>query len=353
MPALDPLRTLLLAFTGWVSRHQAEVIEYLIEENRVLKEQMAGKALRLDDDQRRRLAAKAKVLDRKTLERVAAIVTPDTLLRWHRQLIALKWTYPRTVPGRPCIIRVIRELIVRMATENSTWGYARIQGELKGLGHKVARSTIAKVLKQNGIPPAPDRPTSWKTFLRAHWGRVAAMDFLTAEVWTPKGLETQHVLFAIDLKTRRVECAGITPNPTEAFMAQVARNLTDPKDGFLREHVALIIDRDSKFTACFQETLEKTGVEVVRTPYMAPNANAFAERFVLSTKSECLERMILFGRRRLHRAVGEYIAHFNWERHHQGIDAVPFPRNRGSMHGRVRSHERLGGLLRHYRRAAA
>ena len=344
---------MLLAFTGWVSRHQAEVIEYLIEENRVLKEQMEGKALRLNDDQRRRLAAKAKVLDRKTLERVATIVTPDTLLRWHRQLIALKWTYRRNGPGRPGIMKVIRELTVRMATENSTWGYARIQGELKGLGHKVARSTVANVLKQNGILPAPGRPTSWRTFLRGHWGRVAAMDFLTTEVWTPRGLETQHVLFAIDLKTRRVECAGITPHPTEAFMVQVARNLTDPVDGFLRDHRALIIDRDCKFTASFRETLEKAGVEVVLTPYMAPNANAFAERFVLSIKSECLERMIFFGHRRFRRAVAEYIAHYNRERHHQGIDAVPAPRNQGARLGRVRSHERLGGFLRHYRRAAA
>ncbi|NOT29072.1 MAG: hypothetical protein HOP15_01345 [Planctomycetes bacterium] len=217
-------------FAGWINRHQAEVIEYLVEENRVLKEQMQGKALRLNDDQRRRLAAKAKVLDRKTLERIATIVTPDTLMRWHRQLIALKWTFDRKGPGRPGIVKVIRALIVRMASEN-TWGCARIQGELKGLEHRVARSTIAKVLKENGILPAPERPTSWRTFLRAHWGRVAGMDFMTAEVWTPKGLETQHVLFAIDLKTRRVEIAGITPHPTEAFMTQVAREKQPPLSG--------------------------------------------------------------------------------------------------------------------------
>lgn len=251
-------------------------------------------------------------------------------------------------------MKVIRELIVRMATENSTWGYARIQGELKGLGHRVARSTVAKVLKENGILPAPERPTSGRTFLRAHWGRVAAMDFLTAEVWTPRGLETQHVLFAIDLATRRVDVAGITPHPTEAFMAQVARNLTDPGDGFLRGKRALIIDRDSKFTDGFRETIRQAGVRVVLTPYMAPNANAFAERFVLSVKSECLERMIFFGRRRLRRAVGEYIAHYNGERHHQGIDAVPAPnRPKGEPFGAVRSHERLGGLLRCYSRTAS
>jgi hypothetical protein len=171
MHGVHALRGLLLAFAGWISRHQAEVIEYLLEENRVLEEQMNGRALRLNDDQRRRLAAKAKVLDRKLLERVATIVTPDTLMRWHRQLIALKWTFERHGPGRPGIMRTIRALIVRMAGENSTWGYTRVQGELKTLGHRVARSTIAKVLKESGIAPAPERPTSWRTFMRAHWGR--------------------------------------------------------------------------------------------------------------------------------------------------------------------------------------
>jgi transposase InsO family protein len=249
-------------------------------------------------------------------------------------------------------MKVIRELIVRMARENSTWGYARIQGELKGLGHKVARSTVAMVPKENGILPAP-RPTSWRTFLRAHWGSVAAMDFLTAEVWTPKGLETQHVLFAIDLATRCVEVVGITPHPTESFMAQVARNLTDHGDGFLRDHRALIIDRDSKFTEGFREAMRQAGVRVVRTPYMAPNANAFAERFLLSIKSECLERMIFFWHRRFRRAVGEYIAHYNGERHHQGYDGIPVPRSQRSRLGRVQCHERLGGLLRHYSRTAA
>ncbi len=161
------------------------------------------------------------------------------------------------------------------------------------------------------------------------------------------------MLFALDLKTRCVEVAGITPHPTEAFMAQVARNLTDPADGFLRDHLALIIDRDTKFTEGFRETLRQAGVEVVLTPYMAPNANAFAERFVLSIKAECFERMIFFGRRHLRRAVGEYLAHYNGERHHQGIDAVPVPSRSGARLGRVRSHERLGGILRHYYRAAA
>lgn len=250
-------------------------------------------------------------------------------------------------------MKAIRALIVRMARENSTWGYARIRGELKGLGHRVARSSIAKVLKENGILPAPDRPTSWRTFLRAHWGRVAAMDFMTAEVWTSRGLETQYVLFAQDLETRRVELAGITPHPTESFMTQVALNLTDPIDGFLRNHVALICDRDSKFTDHFKDFLRNAGVEVVVIPYLAPNCNAFAERFVLSIKSECLERMIFSGRRRFRGAVEQYIQYFNAERPHQGIGNAPISGRSSPRLGRVRCRERLGGLLKHYYRDAA
>ena len=176
---------------------------------------------------------------------------------------------------------------------------------------------------------------------------------LTAEVWTKHGLETQYVLFAMDLKTRRVELAGITAHPTEAFMSQVARNLTDPVDGFLRDHLALICDRDTKFTEQFQTVLESAGVEVVLTPYMAPNCNAFAERFVLSIKSECLERMIFFGHRRFRRAVTEFIQHFNGERHHHGIDGVPTPAECRPRTARVQCRERLGGLLKHYYRAAS
>jgi hypothetical protein len=185
-----PLQVLLLTVSGIVNRHQTNVIAYLVEENRVLKEQMSGRSLRLTDDQRRRLAAKAKLLGRRALDSVATIVTPDTLMRWHRRLIALKWTYQTKRVGRPGLMKAIAALIVRMARENSSWGYCRIQGELKELGHRVAPSTIAGVLKANGIKPAPDRPSSWRVFLKAHWGQVAATDFLSVEVWTPRGLIT-------------------------------------------------------------------------------------------------------------------------------------------------------------------
>ena len=347
-----PLQVLLMTFSGLVNRHQADVIAYLVEENRVLKEQMKGRKLRLTDDQRRRLAAKAKLLGRQVLNQLATIVTPDALLRWHRRLIAFKWTFEAKRVGRPGLMKAIKALIVRMALENPSWGYCRIKGELKGLGHSVARSTIAKVLKENGIKPAPDRPSSWRSFLLAHWGQIAGMDFFTTEVWTPHGLVTHYVLFVIDLKTRRVQIAGITPSPDEAFMAQVARNLTDYVDGFLRDHRFLILDRDSKFTKQFKDTLKSAGVNVILSPFQAPNCNAFAERFVLSIKSECLNRMIFFGEGSLRRACSSFLEHYHSERAHQGLGNERIERVEHGGAGDVECSERLGGLLKHYRRAA-
>jgi len=347
-----PIRVLLMTLSGLVNRHQADVISYLVEENRVLKEQMKGRRLRLTDDQRRRLAVKAKLLGRRALNQVATIVTPDTLMRWHRRLIALKWTYgARERVGRPGLMKRIKELIVRMALENSSWGYCRIQGELKAVGHTVASTTIANVLKENGIKPAPDRPSSWRSFLKAHWGLIAATDFFSVEVWTPKGLRTYYVLFVIDLKSRAVTIGGITRHPNEFFMAQMARDLTDCMDGFLRNHRFLILDRDSKFTDLFRSTLRGAGVKPIRTPYQAPNCNAFAEGVVLSIKSECLDRMIFFGERSLRRAVAAYVDHYHAERAHQGLGNERIkPGEPGT--GDVRCTERLGGILKHYSRAA-
>ncbi len=313
---------------------------------------MKGRRLRLTDEQRRRLAAKGKRLGRQTLNRVATIVTPDTILRWHRRLIALKWTHEAKRVGRPGLMKAIAALIVRMAQENSSWGYCRIQGELKQLGHRVAPSTIAKVLKDNGIKPAPDRPTSWKTFLQAHWGEIAGIDFFTTEVWTPRGLTTYYVLFAIDLKSRKIHFAGATPNPRESFMAQVARNLTDAFDGLLTGHRFLICDRDSKFSEQFRRILGEAGVDVIRTPIQAPNCNAHAERLVLSIKSECLRRMIFFGEASLRRAIFEYLDHYHAERAHQGLGNDLIEKHEVTPEGEIRCRERLGGILKHYYRAA-
>ena len=355
MPGHFPLQFLLATFAGWVNRQQAQVIDYLVEENRVLKEQIGNRRLRLSDDQRRRLAAKGKTLGRRLLDRVATIVTPDTILRWHRQLIAAKWTYPSKRVGRPGIMKQIRELIVRMATDNSSWGYCRIQGELKKLDHRVARSTIAKTLKDNGIRPAPSRPTAWHTFLRPHSEVIAAADFFTVEVWTTRGLVTHFILFVVHHATRAAHIAGITTNPDSTFMAQVARNLMDHVDGFLRDKRHLILDLDSKFTAQFKGVLRDACVEVVHTAYQAPNMNAIAERWVLSVKSECINRMILFGEESLRRALHEYGAHFHGERPHQGLgnEIITPAKATGSRAGDVVETERLGGLLRSYDSAVA
>ncbi len=178
------------------------------------------------------------------------------------------------------------------------------------------------------------------------------MDFFTTEVWTARGLVTYYVLFVLDLKSRRVHFAGATSNPDEGFMAQVARNLTDVVDGFLGGHRLLILDSDTKFTAQFKRILKEAGVRVVEIPYMAPNCNAHAERFVLSVKSECLDRLILFGERQLERAIREYAAHYHRERNHQGIANALIEAADLEGVGDVQCRERLGGLLKYYHRAA-
>jgi putative transposase len=218
-----------------------------------------------------------------------------------------------------------------------------------------ARSTIAKTLKDHGIRPAPDRPTSWRTFLKAHADVIAAADFFTTEVWTARGLTTYYVLFLVHHARRAVHIAGITPNPDDAFMAQVARNLTASDDGFLRDKRYLIVDLDSKFTGQFKRIVRNAGATVITTAYQAPNMNAIAERWVLSVKTECLNRMILFGEESLRRALREYCIHHHTERPHQGLGnelVLPESRDRPRT-GKIVETERLGGLLRSYDRAAA
>jgi putative transposase len=183
------LQMVLSVLTGWLDRRAREAIAYLIEENRLLRRQLGTRRLRLTDDDRRRLAARAYRVGRAALREIATVATPDTLLRWHRQLNARKWTYGRKAARRGVLLE-IRRLVVRMAEENPTWGYTRIQGALKNVGHRVGRSTIRRILKAAGLPPVPQRTTSWQTFLKAHWGVIAGADFFTTEVWTWRGLVT-------------------------------------------------------------------------------------------------------------------------------------------------------------------
>src|SRR6516164_1824394 len=209
---LDPFRFVLMAVAGWMNQRQLQVIDYLREENRVLREQLGEKRLRFTDDQRRRLAAKAKGLGRKVLVELGTIVTPDTLLAWHRRLIAQKYDgCKKRGPGRPRTAEEIERLVVRLANENRTGGYRRIQGALANLGHDIGRGTIAEILVGNGIEPAPERErkTTWKEFLEQHWDLIVAADFFTIEAWTRRGLQRFMVLFFIELSTSKVKLAGI------------------------------------------------------------------------------------------------------------------------------------------------
>ena len=353
-----PLQFLLVALAGWINQQQREVIEYLQTENRVLREQLGPRRLRFTDDQRARLAAKAKGVGWRVLREVGTIVSPDTLLAWHRHLIARKYNgHLRRGPGRPPVVAEIRQLVVRMATENRDWGYTRIQGALTNLGHAVGRGTIAAILRQHGIDPAPERQkrTTWREFLKAHWDVLAAADFFSVEVWTATGLTRYIVLFVIDLATRRVQIAGIASQPDSAWVVQCGRQLTDSVDGFLVGKRFLLHDRDPLFTHAFRETLAATRIETVRLPPHSPNLNAFAERFVRSIKESCLNRLILFGEGSLRRAVREFEAHYHHERNHQGLGNLLIfptgPRMISSDH--VVCRERLGGLLKYYHRPAA
>jgi putative transposase len=276
---LDPFSFLVISLAGWINERQQQVIEYLVEENRVLRKQIGSRRMRFTDDQRRRLAAKAKKLGRKVLAQVVTIVTPETLLAWHRRLIAKKYdgsTY-RT-PGRPKTLAKISELVVRMAGENRTWGYRRIQGAIANLGHILAHTTVANILKRHGIEPAPERnrKTTWKEFLDRHWDQLVAADFFTVEVWTCSGLTRFVVLFFIELSTRRVEIGGIASSPNGLWMSQIARNLTDAIDGFFTGKRYLIHDRDPLYTTDFLSILAGAGIQSIKLPPRSPNLKAYA-----------------------------------------------------------------------------
>jgi putative transposase len=233
---LDPFRFLLISVAGWMNQRQLLMIDYLREENRVLREQLNGRRMRFTDDQRRRLAARAKGLKRKLLMEIATIVSPETLLAWHRKLIANKYDgTTQRGPGRPRKAVEIKTLVVRLAEENRDWGYRRIQGALSNLGHEIARSTIADILQRHGIEPAPERSrkTTWKEFLSRHWELIVAADFFTVEVWTRKGLQRYMVLFFLELSTRKVEIAGIGAVANGLWMSQIGRNVTDAEQGIL------------------------------------------------------------------------------------------------------------------------
>jgi transposase InsO family protein len=349
------LQFLLLTVTSLVDSRQRSVIAYLRAENRVLREQVGTRKLRFTNAQRIRLARHAQALGRAALRELGTIVTPDTLLRWYRQLVAKKYDGSRRRrSGRPPTPVHLSSLVVRLARENPTWGYTRIRSNLSLLGHTVARSTIARILADHGIDPSPQRSQRWSTFLKSHWGAICAADFFTVEVLTFAGLVRYHVLFIIDLESRMVEIAGVVCRPHGGWTLNVMRCLTDPLDGFLRRTRYLILDRDPVFTREMRDFLADAGVEVVRLPARSPNLNAYAERFVGSIRRECLSRVIPLGRRYLWTLVTQYAAHYHLERPHQGVGSrLLTPEVAANDAGPIQCSGRLGGLLRFYYREVA
>jgi transposase InsO family protein len=334
--------------------------EYLVAENRILKDQLKT-PLRLTDAERITLAEIAHRLGRKALEDIANAAKPDTIMGWYRKLIARKFdgSKARRYPGRPRIEPELEDLVVRMAKENVDWGYDRIVGALANLGYILSDETVGNILRRNGIRPAPERKhtTTWTDFIRTHMSVLAGTDFFTVEVLTLRGLVTYYVLFFIHLESRKVEVSGITPHPNERWMKQIARNVTMDEWGFLGSRRYLIHDRDTKFTDSFRAIVRSSQVEPLKLPARSPNLNAFAERWVKSVKEECLSKLILFGERSLRHALREYLMHFHQERNHQGKgNVLLFPSRHEPAPSRersVRCRERLRGLLRYYHSEAA
>jgi putative transposase len=356
---LQPWQLLVAILAGWLNRQQQAIIDFQQTEIQILWERLGKKRIRLSDDQRRRLAVKGKVLGRKLLGEVGSVFTPDTILRWHRQLVAEKWNHAerRSKPGRPPTSPEVVELVLRFARENPTWGYDRIQGALANLGHDLSDATVGNILKAHGIEPAPNRKrqTTWKTFLKAHWDVLASVDFTTIEVWTRGGLVTYYLLFVMEVATRRVHFAGCTPNPGDPWMQQIARNLSDGIDGFLNGKKYLIMDRDTKFSEAFCRILKGAGVSCLKLPPRSPNLSPHIERFMRSLKCEALSRLICFGEDSLRRAVMSFLEHYHLERNHQGLDnrIITAGIEVGRADGPIECRKRLGGMLRYYHRRAA
>jgi putative transposase len=350
---------LLAYITGTVDGELLLRNEYLVTENRMLRNQIKGR-IRLSDGERKTLAEIGQKLGKQVLAEVANIVKPDTILAWHRKLVAQKFdgSSQRKAPGRPTIDQELEALVVRIARENRSWGYDRIVGALANLGYTISDQTVGNILKRHGLPPAPERQTTttWKAFIRTHMDVLVATDFFTAEVWTLGGLVPYYVLFFIHLGSRKIHIAGVTPHPNEAWMVQVARNVTMEDWGFLSPGQYLIHDRDTKFCPAFQQIIDDAGVKRVPLPPRSPNLNAYAERWVRSVKEECLSRVILFGEASLRHVLTQYVAHFHHERNHQGKGNVllfPTVSPDAERAGPIQCRERLGGLLKYYTCEAA
>lgn len=346
-------RVLQLAALRLRSKEFKELeIVVLRHELAVLRRQVARPGLTSAD--RVFLAAASRLLPRASWR--SFLVTPTTLLRWHRRLVARRWTYPGRA-GRPPIGREIRELVLRLARENPRWGYQRIAGELRGLGVTVSATTVRKILSQAGLGPVGERTgLSWRAFLRAQAHSMIAVDFFTVETVR---LQRLYVLFFIELGSRRVHLAGCTANPTGAWVTQQARQLawTLPERSLPARF--LIRDRDSKFTRDFDAVFRSDGLKIIRTPVRAPKANAIAERFVRTARSECLDWLLIFNRRHLERVLRVFVHHYNGHRPHRSLNLTPPHPERptlqlvtASRSAHLQRRDRLGGLIHEYSLAA-
>ncbi len=322
-----------------VLRHQLEI----------LRRQDKRPKLRPSD--RVLMAAAGRLLP--PARRHGLLVTPQTLLRWHRELVRRRWTYPSARPGRPSIDANTRDLVLRLARENPRWGYQRIAGELNKLGLAVSPSTVRRVLARAGLRPTPRRsgPT-WREFLRAPAADIVACDFFCVETAL---LRRYYVLFFIELQTRRVHLAGITANPDGPWVTQQGRNLS--LAGAFGDVRFMIRDRDAKFVAGFDEVFRTDAIEVILTPFRSPQANAHAERFVRTARTECLDWLLILGPRHLDRVLRVYVDHYNTQRPHRALGRHPPlanpPPPPPPPQAELARRDRLGGLLREYHLAAA
>jgi putative transposase len=300
------------------------------------------------------LAAVSRVLPRSRWS--CFFVTPETLLRWHRRLVAGAWTYPHRGPGRPPLDQELQQLIVRLARENPRWGYQRIQGELLHLGVRVSATVIRTTLRRHGLDPAPRRAaTTWRSFLRQQAAGIVAYDFFTVDtVW----LRRLYVLFFIEHDTRRVHLAGVTANPDSRWVTQQARNLLLVLGEQGRRARFVLHDRDAKFSRSFDDVFRSEGGEVLVTPVQAPRANAYAERWVRTVRAECLDWLLIVGRGHLEQVLRVYVEHYNRHRPHRALLLqLPDPPAQLPILGEddqrvVHRRDLLGGLLHEYRHAA-
>lgn len=341
--------------------------EYLRLENRILQGKLPGR-IRFTEEERRSLVEAALAMGRQLMKEVVSIVRPETILAWQRRLEKRKWDYSqrrRRSPGRPRTPEEIEALVCRLARENG-WGYQRLRGELLKLGIIRSKGCIAAILLRHGIPPSPRRQgLTWQQFLSRHAEVLLCADLFTEEVWTLSGLRTAYVLFVLHLRTRRIVLAEATFSPTSLWTGQMARNLLMACEEMEIAPRFIVHDRDVLLPREFDGVLRRAGVEVVKTPFRAPDANAHAERWVGSVTRECLDHLVLFGLDSLQRALCTYVRFYNAHRPHQGIanriparrveGAVPSDQSAGAVGqaGTVHCQQFLGGLLKSYWRAAA